>query len=97
MAQSTKVNKAAMRDRECEALRNANKELLDQVGELKERYTRAVDELERRRAGSRKIADDAADAERKSDSLEIDNAVLRRVILEQATVYASTLKALLLQ
>lgn len=87
---------AAVRNRECEALREANAELLNEVQELRQRDKARDEEVERLRTGAGTTADKWLDRYvDKCDVLEADNTRLRRALLEQAAVFATTLKAIL--
>lgn len=93
---------AAVRNRECEALREANAELLNEVQELRQRDKARDEEVKRMRETNRKNADGyyaaellAKEAEDKSTALEADNARLRRALLEQATCFSTTIQAIL--
>lgn len=93
---------AEVRERECEALRNANAELLGEVETLQQRDKARDEEIERTREINKKNADAyykaadlAQEAVAKADELEAENERLRKAILEQATVFATTIKALL--
>lgn len=88
--------------RECEDLRRIRAELMDEVEQLqqtarkdKEKY----DELSRWSRGLEKDVSACVNrysrAESRAEELEADNARLRRAILEQATCFAATLKALM--
>lgn len=76
--------------RECEALRAANTELLEEVEELQ----RKLDDL---RTEEEINAESTYEANKRADELEWDNTRLRRAPLEQATCFATTLKALVPQ
>jgi chromosome segregation ATPase len=93
---------AKVRDRECEALRAANTNLLDEVQELQRDCAKLNHRLDNMHKDYDILADandlngeKAYDAEEKAEELEADNARLRRALLEQATVFATTLKAIL--
>lgn len=88
--------------RECEALRAANTNLLEEVEELqKQNETTARDlataykDRDQLRAMNSRNAERMYEAEAKAEELEADNTRLRRALLEQATCFATTLKALL--
>lgn len=95
---------AEVRNRECEALREANTQLLNEVEELqKQNETTARDlataykDRDQLSAMNDRNAERMYEAEAKADELEEDNTRLRTALLEQATCFATTLKALLPQ
>lgn len=95
---------AEVRDRECEALREANTQLLNEVEELQKQNETTARKLatadkdrDQLRAMNDRNAERMYEAEAKADELEEDNTRLRTALLEQATCFATTLKALLPQ
>lgn len=89
-------------EREREALRAANNDLLEEVEELQQRDKARAEEIGRTREINKKNADGyyaakllAKEAEDKAIALECGNARLRKALLEQATVFAATLNAVL--
>lgn len=90
------------RQRECEDLRRIRAELMDEMQELQCKLADQERRLDIAHKDYDILADEndrngekAYEAEEKADELEADNARLRRAILEQATCFAATLKALM--
>ncbi|MBS1945667.1 MAG: hypothetical protein JST98_10830 [Bacteroidetes bacterium] len=78
----------ARADRQYGGLHNENKELKEEVAELQ----RKLDDL---RTEEQINAESTYEANKRAENLEWDNTRLRRALLEQATCFATTLKAIL--